>query len=200
MASLQNSVPLQATVPRANEDPPTRKPIASSSFAKRVGVDGGHIHDQQVLHVGGAQFAGGKPLGKIGGAAHLVGGDSSAQSNRSDVGETQLLLRVNADVIAIDVVGRMLFHRWVELESDAILQFVEKTLGRPSVAQEEKLQAGALAMFAQHVGIAEQFGNSLDRLAEPDSTERTRSDGRRDKVRSKVRRQLAVRSQLQACR
>ena len=122
----------------------------------------GNIHDQQVLHVGGAQFAAGKALGEIGSGLHLIGSDAAAQHHRSHVGEAGLLLRMNADVIAVNIVGRMLFDRGIELESDALLQFAEKTLGGPSMTQEEKFQAGALAMFAQNIGIAEQFGNALD--------------------------------------
>ena len=94
-------------------------------------------------------------------ALHLLGRDSSAQRHRSHVGEAGLLLRMNSDVVAINIVGRMLFHRRIELESDALLQFAEKTVGGPAVAQEEKFQAGTLAMLPQHVGIAEQFGNAL---------------------------------------
>jgi hypothetical protein len=69
---------------------------------------------------------------------------------------------VNANVVAINVVGRMLFDRGIELESDAVLQFAEKAVGGPAVAQEEKFQAGALAMFAQNIGIAKQFRNPFD--------------------------------------
>ncbi len=92
----------------------------------------------------------------------MIGGDSSAQHHRSDVGKAGLLLRMNADVVAINIVRRMLFDRGIELESDALLQFVEKALRRPSVTQEKKLQTRPLAMFAQNVGVAEQFGNALD--------------------------------------
>ena len=38
----------------------------------------------------------------------------------------------------------------------------KKTLGGPSVTQEEKFQARALAMLAQNLGVAEQFGDALD--------------------------------------
>src|SRR5579872_969656 len=69
---------------------------------------------------------------------------------------------MNPNVIAIDIVGGMLFDCRIELESDAILQLGLKALGGPSMTQEEKLQTGTLAMFAQNVGIAEQFGNPFD--------------------------------------
>ena len=131
-------------------------------FRQRFSVERGHIDDQQVLHVGGAQFATGKALGEIRGRLHLLRRDSPAQRHRSHVRETGLLLRMDADVVAVNVVGRMLLDCGIELESDAVLQFGKKAVGGPSVAQEEKFQPSALAMFAQHVGVAEQLGNSFD--------------------------------------
>ena len=162
MASLQNSVPLQATVPRQKAEPPTFSPMASSSLRQRFGIDRGDVDDQQVLHVGGAQFAAGKTLGEIRGRLHLLGRNSPAQRHRSHIRQTGLLLRVNSDVIAIDVIRRMLFDSRIELESDALLQFAEKTFGGPSMPQEEKFQPRSFAMFAQHVGIAEQLSNAFD--------------------------------------
>src|SRR5579872_280248 len=69
---------------------------------------------------------------------------------------------MDSNVIAIDIVGRMLFDCRIELEADAILQFGLKALSGPSVTEEEKLEAGTLAMFAQNIGVAEEFGNSFD--------------------------------------
>jgi hypothetical protein len=93
---------------------------------------------------------------------HLVGSDAAAKDHGSHVRETWLLLGMDADVITVNVFGRMLFHGGVELESDAVLQFAEKTLGGPSMTKEEKLQAGTLAMFAQYLRIAEQFSYAFD--------------------------------------
>ena len=75
-----------------------------------------------------------------------------------------MLLRMDADVVTIDIVRRMLLDRRIELESNALLQFAKKTIGGPTVAQEEKLQAGALAMFSlrKTSRIAEKFGNPFN--------------------------------------
>ena len=55
MASLQNSVPVQATAPRQKGEP--RPGGRRSQLArKRIRVSGGHVHDQQILHVGGANL------------------------------------------------------------------------------------------------------------------------------------------------
>ena len=48
----------------------------------------GNIHHEQVLHVGGAEFAAGKALGEISGGLHLVGGDAAAQHHRAYVAES----------------------------------------------------------------------------------------------------------------
>ena len=69
---------------------------------------------------------------------------------------------MNADVVAINVVGRMLFYRGIETEPEALMQLVEKLLSGPSMTQEEELQASALAMLAENVGVAEKFGNALN--------------------------------------
>jgi hypothetical protein len=69
---------------------------------------------------------------------------------------------MNADVVAIHIVGRMLFGGGIETEPEALMQLVEKLLSCPSVTQEEELQASALAMLAENFGIAEKFGNALN--------------------------------------
>ena len=162
IASLQNSVPLQAMVPRAKDGAADFQSDCVQLFRERLGIDRGNVHDQQVLHVGGAEFAAGKTLGEIRGSLHLVGGDAAAQHNRSDITKPGLLLRVNSDVIAINVVRRMFFGSGIECEPDSLVQFGQKAFGRPSVAQEEELQTGAFAMLAQDLGIAEELGNALD--------------------------------------
>ena len=131
-------------------------------FRQRIRIDLRHVDDEQVLHVGGSQLAAGEPFGEIGSSMHLLGGDAPAQHGCSHVAISRLVLRMNADVIAIDVRGRLLGNGGIELKSNPPLQFFQKTVGSPSMAQEEKLQPCALAMFAQHVGLAEQLGNALD--------------------------------------
>ncbi len=81
---------------------------------QRFSVERGHVHDEEVLHVGSAQFAAGVAFGEIGGGLHLFRRDSAAKCDRSHIRKTSLLLRVNADVVAIDVLGRMLFDRRIQ--------------------------------------------------------------------------------------
>src|ERR1022692_5271008 len=105
---------------------------------QRRRTGGGHVDDKQILHVGSPQFAPRKALSEIRGGLHLFRGDSPAQRHRSHVTETRLLLRMNANVVAVDVVGWMFLDRGIELESEALMQFAQKTVGSPSVPQEEK--------------------------------------------------------------
>src|SRR5438309_3979693 len=116
----------------------------------------GHVHNEQVLHVGCAQFAGREAIGQIGGSVHLLSGDSSAENGSSHVGVAQLLLRMNSHVVAINILGRRFRDGGIELKSNPALQFVQKTLGRPTMPEEEKLEPRPLAMFPQHIRIAKQ--------------------------------------------
>jgi hypothetical protein len=61
--------------------------------------------------------------------------DSSAQCDRPHIGKTGLFLPVNSDVIAVDIVRRMLLDGGIEFESDTAFKFFEKTLSRPSMPQ-----------------------------------------------------------------
>ena len=87
---------------------------------------------------------------------------------------------MNADVVAVHIVGRMLFDGGIESEiQSARCSSSEKTLGSPSMPQEKKLQPCALAMLAQNLGVTEQFGNSLDHrqnLIPPDKRVQPRSE------------------------
>src|SRR5579859_5033966 len=124
-------------------------------------MNGGNVDYHEVLHVGGAKFTACETLGKIGSSLHLVRGDASPQCHRSHVRKTVLLLGMNADVVAIHIVRWIFFNGRVQVESNAILQFIQEALGRPAVTEEQEFQASSLAMLAQYVRIAEQFCDAL---------------------------------------
>src|SRR5579862_34052 len=130
-------------------------------FGQRFRVERWNVHDQQVLHVGGSQFAPCEAIGEIGGGVHLIGGHASAQHRRANVGIARLLLRMNAYMVAIHIGRRFFLDRRIEMESDTPLEFVEEAVGGPAMAEEQKLQARPLAMFAQYVGVAEQFRDAF---------------------------------------
>ncbi len=62
---------------------------------------------------------------------------------------------MDSDVVAINVVRRMLFGRGIKSEPDAILKLAQKTLRSPSVTKEKELQTRTLAMLAQNFRVAE---------------------------------------------
>src|SRR6202140_5349748 len=68
---------------------------------------------------------------------------------------------MNSHMVAINIGGRRFRDSGIELKSNPALQFVQKTLGRPAMPQEEKLQSRPLAMFAQHIRVAKQFRDPL---------------------------------------
>ena len=124
------------------------------------GVAIGNVHDDEVLHHGVADVAVAVLVGKIGGEAELVGSDAAAEDVGADVREAELFLRVDADVIAVDV-GRDFFRlARVEFEADAFFEVGEEAFGRPAVLEEEKFQTGALAIFAEDVLGAEEVGDA----------------------------------------
>ena len=93
---------------------------------------------------------------------HLFGRNPAPQNGGAHVAVAGLFLRMDADVIAVDVGWSVLGLGRIELKSDPPLQFLLEVLHRPAMPQEEKLQPRPLAMFTQLAGVAKQFGNSTD--------------------------------------
>src|SRR6266571_9434152 len=71
----------------------------------------GDIHDEQILHVRRAQFAASKLFGEIGGPPHLFSRDSAAQHSSAHIRVPRLFLRMNAYVIAINIIWPLLRNR-----------------------------------------------------------------------------------------
>ena len=112
IASLQNSVPVQATAPRQKLVASTWRPIWPSSRDKFAGLGIGNIDEEQILRDGGAQFATAETFGEFGGGFQLFAGEAAAQDGGADVAQARLALRMNAGVIAEDVAGHGFFARW----------------------------------------------------------------------------------------
>ena len=74
----------------------------ASKFARRARSG---IQEEQILHHGKAKVAAAEALGQFGGGQELIAGEASAQHAGADVAEPGLLLRMNADVVAQNVVG-----------------------------------------------------------------------------------------------
>ena len=104
MASLQNSVPVQAMAPRQKAEPSTCSPILPSSRASSAVLLVGNVDEEQVLRDGGAQLTAAKALSQVGARPELLAGQAAAQHRSADVTQARLLLRMNADVVAQHVV------------------------------------------------------------------------------------------------
>ena len=68
---------------------------------------------------------------------------------------------MNADVVAISIVGRNFLSGRIETEPDSLFQFPLKVIRSPTMTQEQKLQSRALTVFPQHVGLAERSRRCL---------------------------------------
>jgi hypothetical protein len=51
-------------------------------------------------------------------------------------------------MIAVNIVGNLLFNRWIELEPKAVLELTQKAIGSPSVTQEKEFETRTLAVFS----------------------------------------------------
>src|ERR1051326_8325982 len=64
-------------------------------------------------------------------------------------------------IIAEDVVWWGLWDRRIKLVAELALDFPQERFGGPAVLEKQILQPGALAIFPQQVGIAEEFAHGL---------------------------------------
>ena len=69
---------------------------------------------------------------------------------------------MNADMVAIEVIRRLLRHCGIEAEADAALELVLEILGSPALLEEEKFQACALAILTKLFAVAEKFGDAFN--------------------------------------
>ncbi len=111
----------------------------------------GDVGDEDVLPDGGAELSVAVFVGEVGEFGELVAGEATVQDGSSDGAEAGLLLRGDADVIAVDVVGDGVFGDGAGIEFVAEFGFdgFEHGLGGPAVAHEEVLDAGAGAVLAE---------------------------------------------------
>ena len=121
-----------------------------------------HVEDEEVLHAGGPQVARAVALGEMGHRAELARGEPTPEDRDADIGEAVLPLRVNTHVIAVDVVGRALGHRRLELLAEAPLELRLEPVHRPAMVQEEELETGLLAILPKDIAVTEDLRDALD--------------------------------------
>src|SRR5882672_12692733 len=126
-----------------------------------LGAGPRHVQDEEVLHPRGPQVARAVAKREGGEGPELSGLDPAPQHRDADIGEAVLLLRVNAHVVAIDVLGRDLGHARLELLPQPPLELRLESLGRPAVLEKEELEPGLLAVLTEDIAVAEDLGHAL---------------------------------------
>src|SRR5713226_7933473 len=116
-----------------------------------------NIHDQQVLHDGVAEMPVRVPVGEARSSAQLLWRYAPAQHVRADIRKALLLLRVNPNVIAVNVRGKLFPFGGIERKTKPILQCGQEGLRGPPMLQEKKFQPGPLAVLAEHFRFTKEL-------------------------------------------
>ena len=127
----------------------------------RGGLGPGHVGDQQVLHDGCSDLARPVTVGEVRGRPELDRRGPAPEDRGAHVGGPGHLLRVDADVVPVDVVGRRLGHAGRKGEPKALLDRRLEPFRRPAVGQEEELQSRLLPALPEALLVAEQLGHGL---------------------------------------
>ena len=108
MASLQNSVPVQAMAPRQKVRTFDMKADLAKFARQFAGLAVGNVDEEQVLRDSGAQRSASEALGQFRGGFQLLAAHPAAQDRCTNVAQAGLALRMNAGVVAEDIVGNLL--------------------------------------------------------------------------------------------
>ena len=106
---------------------------------------------------GSAQRSGAETLGKFGGGFQLFSAQASAQHRCANITQSRLALRMNAGVVAEDIVGDLLGRSGKQFEVKARVKLSKETFGGPAFLEEEILHAGFVAVFAQMLLVAKDL-------------------------------------------
>ena len=117
-ASLQNSEPVQATVPRTKALVCDGEAVGGEFLDDGGDAGFGDVDEEKILHGRGAEVAVAVMFGEIGGYAELRGSDAAADDVGADGEEAGLLLRNDAEVIAMDGGGELFGSGGIELVAE----------------------------------------------------------------------------------
>src|SRR5208283_3628796 len=81
----------------------------------------GNVDEEEILHGGGADVAVGETLGQTGGEAELRGGDATANDGSADGKKAGLLLSLQAEMIAMDLGGKIFVLGGIEGVTETLL-------------------------------------------------------------------------------
>src|SRR5580700_7167594 len=113
-----------------------RKSSSSKLVRNRARVSLCHVDDQQILHGGRTGVAVRVAICQIRRRAQLLRRNTASQHGGAYVDEARLLLRVNTEVIAMNVRGNVFRFGRVERKSDLPLQFFQEAFRGPTLLQE----------------------------------------------------------------
>jgi len=125
-------------------------------------VFAGNVDDEKILHGSSADVAIRVLIGEIGGEAKLLRGDAAAENVGAYREAVGLLLRDDAEMVAVKI-GRQDFgFGGIEGEAEALLNGGEECVGGPAVLEEEELKPRFVARNTKDVGVAKDFGDGAD--------------------------------------
>ena len=108
-----------------------------------------HIDENEVLHRGCGQFARAEAFGELGGLGKLISRDASAENRRADIGEPRLLLRMNSNVVAIDIGRNLLILSSLELVAQSPLKLATEPFFTPPLLKKQVLEPCTFPVLAQ---------------------------------------------------
>src|SRR5207237_6618317 len=100
-------------------------------------------------------------LRQIGCGMQLLRRNASAQDGAAHVKQSRLLLRMDAHMVAKNVIRRLLRRSGLQPVAKLALNFLQERFGSPAVLEEEILQPCRLAVFAQHTGAAHELADAF---------------------------------------
>src|SRR5580704_612365 len=116
-----------------------------------------HVDDQQVLHGGGSNVAVGVAVGKLRCRAQLLRTDPPSQHRSANVDKAALLLLMDADVVAVNIPGNFFRLGGIKRKTNCSLQFIQKTIRRPTLLKKQKLQPSLFPALPKRFTGAEYF-------------------------------------------
>jgi hypothetical protein len=119
----------------------------------------GNVDQEKILHRGIADLAIAIAIGEVGDGAELRRSDASAKDGGADGKEAGLLLRDDAEMIAVDVRGKEFGFGGIEFVTEAEFHGGEEGLGGPAVFEEKELEARLFAGLPEDFAVAEDFGD-----------------------------------------
>ena len=122
----------------------------------------GNVDQEKILHKGVADVAVTVTFGEIGGEVELRGSNASANDGGADGEEAGLLLRDDAEMVAMNLRRRLDGFGGIERKIETGLQGGEEGVGGPAVFEEKEFEAGLFTGLAEGFTFAEEFGDGAD--------------------------------------